>query len=192
VEAHDDLETNMRNVLFNYVNCGCDILPLATYGMQDNVWKGVAHGSNPLATWAHIPYFQAKVNPEYMKTKFYVKRDPEREQALMDRHGLTGKEYIFVHNEPDRHSLHVVQSKYPIFNPDTKESPFNVFDYLGVLENAKEIHCINSSWAWVVELFKIGSNKTNFLNCTLANSTSFQPASTVKMVFTDDRWTFKE
>jgi hypothetical protein len=79
-----------------------------------------------------------------------------------------------------------------VFNPDPSESPFNVFDYLGVLENAKEIHCINSSWAWVVELFKIGSNKTNFFNCSLANSASFQPPSTVKMVFTDSRWTFKE
>jgi hypothetical protein len=192
VDAHDNLETNMRNVLFNYVNTGCEILPLATYGLQDQIWKAFAHGDTPFVTWAHLPYFQAKVNPEYMKTKFHVERDPEREQACMVRHDLTGKDYIFVHSEPARHKPNIVESQYQVFNPDPTETPFNVFDYLGVLENAKEIHCINSSWAWVVELCKLGSKQTNFLNCTLAYSSCFQPPSTVKMVFTDLRWTFKE
>jgi hypothetical protein len=192
VFAFEDVQKNLRSILFNFQNRGYCILPLATYAIEDNVLKALAHGNNPYSTWAHAPYFQAKVNPEYMRTKFYVFRDRERERNLMKKLNLVGKDYIFVHNEPDRHAPNVVESKYEVFNPNTKETPFNVFDYLGVLENAKEIHCINSAWAWVVELFRIGSKETNFMNSSLSNSHSFQPVSTVKMVFTDSIWTFKD
>ena len=190
--AYDDLQKNTRVILSNFQSRGYSILPLATYALDDTTWKTLVHGNDPHSTWAHTPYFQAKVNPEYMRTKFHVVRDREREGKLMEKLNLMGKEYAFVHNEPDRHLPNVVESKYEVFNPDTKELPFNIFDYLGVLENAKEIHCINSAWAWVVELFRIGTKNTNFMNSSLSNSHSFQPVSTVKMVFTDSIWTFKD
>jgi hypothetical protein len=168
------------------------VLPLATYGIHENNWKQLTYGDAPLSTWCHLPYFQAKVNPEYMRTKFYFERDHEREDAFYKKMGLEGQDYIFVHNEPDRHRENIVQSPYKVFNPDVKISPFNIFDYLKILENAKEIHCINSGWPWVVELFKIGSHKTNFMHCPKSLYNDYYPPDNIKMVFTENIWTFLE
>ena len=169
-----DFRTDIQNLCI-------PILQLATYSIPEPIWVQLTHGEHAISNWAHLPYTQAKVNPEYMRTKFYINRNFDRENCLFEQLGLKNKEYIFVHN-------HNVESKYFIFKPDNTINPFNIFDYIKVLENAKEIHCVNSSWAWVVELVKIGSNKTNFLKCLLAHD--YYPPSTVKTVFTDTRWTF--
>ena len=173
------LRSNIHSEFINDIKI--PILRLASYSIPEHIWVQLTCGEDAISNWAHLPYTQARVNPVYMRTKFHIDRNIDKENCLFEQYGLKNKEYIFVHN-------HDVESKYFIFKPDNTINPFNIFDYLKILENAKEIHCVNSSWAWVVELVKIGSNKTNFLKCLLAHD--YFPPSTVKTVFTDVRWTF--
>ena len=76
---------------------GYTIMRLATYLFPDDMWKFLTHGSL-CGTWAHVPYFQAGVNPVYMRSKFKVIRDTVRENNLMKLLGLENTEYIVVHN----------------------------------------------------------------------------------------------
>ena len=177
------LRSNIHSEFINDIKM--PILRLATYGIDESAWKYFTETN--LSTWAHLPYFQARVNPEYMRTKFYVDRNLEREENLFEQLGLKNKEYIFVHTD-SRHKDHIVETEYFIFSPNNSVEPFNIFDYLKILENAKEIHCMNSGWVWLVELMKIGSNKTNFLKCLLAH-THYSP-EVIKMAFTESIWTF--
>jgi len=57
-------------------------------------------------------------------------------------------DYIFLHNTSST-EVRPINEKYLqhdfIFVPDIKFTD-NIFDYVGLLENAKEVHCINSSF----------------------------------------------
>lgn len=153
-------------------------LALATYGMDDNTWNMLSQNFN----WTHVPYLQAKVNPMYMYTKFRVERDREREDELYNR--LINGEYIFVHDAGSENNKGVsLNTDLPIIKPDM--SVDNIFDYLKIIENAKEVHCINSSFAVMVELVGVAKNK-RFFHTSVAH-TYYKP-EIVKTVFTE--WTF--
>ncbi len=52
-----------------------NVLPLATYGAEDQLWKFMTHTGNPgtmFTNWAYGVYVQAGVNPLFMHTKFHV------------------------------------------------------------------------------------------------------------------------
>ena len=153
-------------------------LALATYGMDDNNWNVLSQNFN----WTHVPYLQAKVNPMYMYTKFKVDRDLEREDKLYRK--LIDGDYIFVHDAGSNNDNGVtLDTDLPIIRPDM--SVDNIFDYLKIIENAKEVHCINSSFAVMVELVGVAKGK-RFFHTGIAH-TYYKP-DIVKTVFTD--WTF--
>ncbi len=91
---------------------------------------------------------------------FYIEREWEREMALFDKFDVKEGKYIFLHESPgigvndniiDRNKL----SDLPIVQADIKYTK-NIFDYCYLLEHAAEIHCIESSF-----LFLIDSIETN-------------------------------
>ena len=93
-------------------------------------------------------------------TDFYVDREWEMEMALFDKFEVKEGKYIFLHESPgigvndntiDRSKL----PDLPIVQADIKLTR-NIFDYCYLLEHAAEIHCIESSF-----LFLIDSIKTN-------------------------------
>ena len=153
-------------------------LALATYGMDDNTWNMLSQNFN----WTHVPYLQAKVNPMYMYTKFKLVRDHEREDELYEK--VVKGDYIFVHDIGSANEVGMsIDNNLPIIRPDM--SVGNVFDYLKIIENAKEVHCINSSFAVMIELTGVAKGK-RFFHTGIAH-TYYKP-DIVKTVFTD--WTF--
>lgn len=155
-----------------------DVLPLATYSMPDEIWKLFCHGEGPLVTnWCHAVYNQAGVPVEYMRSKFRV------ELHAFKRTGLECGKYIYVHDDPERNRSIQVTSDLPVFRvSEWLDRLTNIFDYCLIIENAAEVHCMHSSHAWLVELMGLGRRETN-INC---------PNHSVRMVFTEDRWTFKK
>lgn len=164
------------------------ILPLATYAMENESWHIYAKMTN----WAHGVYLQAGVNPLYMHTKFKVVRTitSELEPPVRD--------YIFVHDDVERDRVINVTSDLTIYRPKTKvidknheffecEHP-NIFKYLSIIENAKEVHCMNSSYNWMIELMTIGTPRKNFFHLGVAHL--YYDDDLVKSVFTDRVWTF--
>jgi len=158
-------------------------LNLGTYSCSNNEWAYIIKNFN---SWAHFPYYQAGLNPIIMKTKFKLVRDTEREEELLKTFG--DDDFIFVHEDP-KHKCLQVDTTYNIIKPDTVSLPFNIFDWLGVLEKAKEIHCGHGGFAWIVEMCNIGTKETNFFHLNCANPTI--STKEVMCVFSEDQWTFK-
>ena len=169
---------------------------LATYKIPDQIWLQML--SDPtygtMTNWAYGVYMQAGVNPYYMRSKFHVERDLEREEKLFNHYGLTEGEYIFVHDNPgsdlkDGTRKVDVKSDLKIFNPnDTyKEFP-NIFDYATIIENAKEVHCMHSCYVWLIDLLNLGRKETNFLHINVAHT--YYPTHAIKTTFNEDLWTF--
>jgi hypothetical protein len=169
---------------------GYEIRPLATYKVPTHVWNWFTVGEGKeMANWTHTTYIQGGVNPFYMKTKFKVVRDLEREQKVFDQFGLKKGEYLFVHESKDRSRTIEYPKDLPVFNPDDhyKEIP-NMFDYLTIIENAKEVHCMTSSYAMLIELTEIGDKHRNFLH-TL-ELPDYLTIRETHLSYTDKLWTF--
>lgn len=183
--------TNPREI-WSKVPKGEDVqvIPLATYGMDDRSWSVFTN----VANWAHGVYLQAKVNPLYMYTKFRVIRDKSIELPPP-----TDKDYIFVHDDPERNRNIKVETDLHVYKPQSKviderkeffqcDHP-NIFSYIGLIEKAKEVHCMNSSYNWMIELMKIGDKSKNFFHTKIAHL--YYTEDTVKTVFSDNMWTFQ-
>ena len=164
---------------------GSRILPLATYGMENNVWENFTQVTN----WAHGVYLQAKVNPLYMYTKFKVVQDSSIQLSPPT------SDYIFVHDDRERDRCIDIDTDKFIYKPHSKvidkNKEFfhcensNIFSYIWIIENAKEVHCMNSSYNWMIELMKLGNKKTNFFHLNVGAHPQYTP-DIVKTVFSDD------
>lgn len=191
-------DTSPKSVFEAAQATGYSILPLATYSLDPEFWKLVCHNNgdskmgnvNPRITnWCHSVYNQAGVNIDYMRSKFKVERDEQREQEFFDKLGLVKGEYVYVHDDPSRgRDLEKFLKYSNVFNPNDYYSEYpNIFDYIKVIENAKEVHVMHSSHAWLIELLRLGDPSKNFFY----NINSVNPYDSVKCVFTDSIWTFK-
>ena len=184
------VETTNVQEIHSKLPTGSRVLPLATYGMDDATWNRYTSATN----WAHGVYLQAKVNPLYMYTKFKVMRD----SSIQISPPL--KDYIFVHDDHERNRFINVETDMFVYKPHSKlidkKSEFfqcdnsNIFSYIWIIENAKEVHCMNSSFNWMIELMKLGDKKTNFFHLNVAHL--YYKPDTVKSVFSDHVWTFED
>lgn len=158
------------------------ILALATYGIHDDLWKLATSGPlNVLVNWAHSVYIQAGIPPKYMYSKFKVIRDKDKEIKYNHNN------YIFIHDDSER-GMNINVSHENIFRitKDRLKNNPNIFDYLSVIENAKEVHCMDSCYAWLINLMEIGTPAKNFLHLNVKGNYNTQM---VKTVFGDDIWT---
>lgn len=182
------LETTDLKEIESKVPNDSKVLPLATYGVNSDDWDKYTSITN----WAHGVYLQAKVNPLYMYTKFKVMRDSSIQI------NPPSKDYIFVHDDPERNRYINVETDKFIYKPHAKlinkkdeifqcDNP-NIFSYIWLIENAKEVHCMNSSYNWMIELMKLGNKKTNFFHTNVAHL--YYTPYVVKTVFSDHVWTF--
>jgi hypothetical protein len=169
---------------------GYEIRPIATYKVPTDMWNWFTVGpGKEMANWSHTSYIQGGVNPSYMKTKFKVVRDLEREQQVFEKFGLKKGEYIFVHESKERKRTIKYPTELPVFNPDDhyREIP-NMFDYLTIIDNAKEVHCMTSSYAMLVELTEVGDKHKNFLH-TL-DIPGYLTIRESYLTYSDKLWTF--
>jgi hypothetical protein len=172
------------------VQDGYEYVPLASYKISNEMWIWFTLGQGKeMTNWTHATYIQGGVNPSYMLTKFKVDRDLEREQKVFEKFNLKKNEYIFVHESKSRERTIKYPTDLPIFNPDEhyKEVP-NIFDYLTIIENAKQVYCMTSSYSWVVELNKLGDKTKNFLY-TL-DIPDYYTIRESYLTYTDKIWTF--
>ena len=59
-------------------------------------------------------------------------------------------------------------------------------NYLKIIENAKEVYCLDSAWAWLIELMNIGDSSKNYLDL----DQKFYHRATTKSVFRETTWTY--
>jgi hypothetical protein len=95
-------------------------------------------------------YKQLNIPLEYKRTYFKVCRDSENEKKCFEHYNPPDK-YIFVHNTSSVGTFDLnIKSDLPIITP--KGYDFTLLDYLYLIENAEEIHCIDSSFLNMIDL----------------------------------------
>lgn len=107
-------------------------------------------------------YRQAQIPHEVRWSKFSYKRNPQKEKSLYNRLGCDLGPYIFLHEDSSRgYKIRedLLPSGINIIRPDPKLKGFSFFDYLGVMENALEIHSIESSFAILAEQMDLKNQK---------------------------------
>lgn len=95
-------------------------------------------------------YKFAELPLEILWSSFSVERDGERERSLSQKMHAVGP-YLFLHDDaryPINHKK--ISSTLPMLRPDTSLTD-NIFDYCGVLEQAEEIHVMDSSFMFLVD-----------------------------------------
>ena len=99
-------------------------------------------GQKPLA-WERVIYNQLSIDYKHRYADFHIERDYEREKMLEDKLDL-----------PEEFALCCTSSSEGNFAPDIRsqfkkifleKKTDSIFDWIGVIEKAKEIHCIDSA-----------------------------------------------
>ena len=90
---------------------------------------------------------------------FFVKTDEEREASFFDNFDIDS-DYAFIHEDANR-GMEVTKNldeKLRLIRAD-RSLTNNIFDYLKLIENAKEIHCIPSSFLFLIDSFDFKGHK---------------------------------
>tara|TARA_R110000850_G_scaffold4199_2_gene19528 strand:- start:43 stop:747 length:705 start_codon:yes stop_codon:yes gene_type:complete len=129
-----------QNNVENFLRIGFENYP---FGLEEQLGKNC---------WEFF-YEQVGVPKEVRVRDFYCKRDEEEETRVLEKLNPTGKPFVFVHDDPARGfkvDRSVIDSSFNIIENDTSE---NIFYFLKVLEEAEAIHCMESSFKSLVDLY---------------------------------------
>lgn len=135
------MTTNECRFVDGYIDsCGGDLLRLGF----DQIQKSSS------LNFDQVFYIFAGVPFDNRWTKFYIRRDHREEQRVLSKLNPTGEAYMFVHDDPSRgFSFDPPNSGgLKIIRNDPSE---DIFSMIGVLENASEIHCMESSFRCLIE-----------------------------------------
>jgi hypothetical protein len=108
-------------------------------------------------------YDQAKIDFEHRWKSFSLVRNYRREDELFEILVGDRKPYVFVHDDHSRNfgiNEKYLPKKYAVVRPDIRLGGKYYFtDYLKIIENAAEIHCMESSFAALIESCEIDRPK---------------------------------
>lgn len=100
-------------------------------------------------------YDQAGVPFPERWDSWFIERDKEREDALFNSLLIDG-DYIFVHDVSSKGVRNLkIESNLRQIKPTKSPEESSIFDWLKVIENAKEIHVINSSFVHIINSLEI-------------------------------------
>jgi hypothetical protein len=117
-------------------------------------WDGDDFPSKIPMTWDRNIYHQFSLNFNMRWDNFFAPRNIEKENELYELLGCGTGDYAFVHDSPSRNFTidnSYINPKLIVIKPITKINKFSIFDYRKVLENASEVHCIESSFSALIE-----------------------------------------
>ena len=112
--------------------------------------------NDPKARFDQVFYKMANVPFEDKWSKFYFQRDLEKEKDVFyNKLGLKdGEKFIFVHDDKERPMM---VSKLPqgvkVVKPDRQD--ISIFDFLYTIEQAEEVHCIDSSFFNLIDCLQL-------------------------------------
>jgi hypothetical protein len=99
-----------------------------------------------------IFYEQANVSFEKRCENFHIVRDLNNELELFKQFGVKEKEYIFIHDDPSRNYniyKHIPEGVQVVRNTLGN----NIIDYAYLIENALEVHVIESSFKLMIDFW---------------------------------------
>ncbi len=136
----------LRNNISNFIKIGHENYP---WGNEKTLQKGCAE----------LFYEQISLDPQSRFTNFYFLRDLEQEERVYLKLNPNNEPYIFVHDD-DTRGYSIADEK--IFNICGKEIKIirndlseNIFHFFKILENAEQIHLMESSFKSLVEILNM-------------------------------------
>jgi len=109
-------------------------------------------------------YRQSNIDYEKRWESFYINRDKEKENLLRSE---IGHKYIFVHDDISRGLVIKNNFKHKIYRPNHilgKDSQNSIFDYIKLIEDSEEIHCMDSSFAAMIDHIPELKDKPKFIH----------------------------
>ena len=137
---------------------GYDVMLLGDHAGSQQDWKAL----DPV--WSRAMYRAAGLDPADMHDLFCVSRQPDREEAMLRFvRQCVGDVYVVVHDDPGR-GFAVDRSRLPPGMPvvhvdDPRWRTTNIFDYVGVLENAMEVHGFDSCFMLMADFLSVRARK---------------------------------
>jgi len=102
-------------------------------------------------------YSQIGLDYEYSYDKFYVPSSPNKENQLFEhlltKYKITDSSFSFIHNSSTKGTFKLkdLPKKNTIYMKQKDDIYNNIFLYKKVILEAKEIHCVNSSFSTLAE-----------------------------------------
>ncbi len=101
-----------------------------------------------------IFYDQVGIPYEVRKDYFYIERDSKQEENLLKKKNPNGESFIFIHDDKSRgfeiNRKHLLNDKLLVIENDVSE---NIFNFIGVIKKAEEVHCMESSFKTLVDIY---------------------------------------
>jgi len=94
-------------------------------------------------------YYTNSVDFSKKYENFKLTRDLNKEKEVFNKYGLVEGEYIFVHDDRER-GYNINMYGEDIVRPGFSATK-NIFDFLYLIENAKEIHCMDSCFFIMID-----------------------------------------
>ena len=119
--------------------------------------------------WCDAFYANAHLSPKMLRDEFFMLRSRDREEFFYRRviDQLGTDRYVVVHDDPSRYAPITVKTDLPIVRIGRGLFPVEsdtIFDYCTLIERAQEYHGYDSSFAWLVELFRLRPKPKTFLH----------------------------
>ena len=103
---------------------------------------------------------------------WHVERESEQEKSLVEELCLD-EDYIFVHDKSSVGDYNLnISTNLRQIKPNKLESEKSIFDWMGIIENAKEVHAISSSFVHLIDSMKL-KNKLYFHDIKAAHGMGF-------------------
>lgn len=107
--------------------------------------------------WDEAFYVQVGISFKERWESFYIERNLEDECILKNKHQISN-DYAIVHgvdsSNTDRLDYEKINKNLQVIRIEKKYDK-SIFDYIGLIQNAKEIHCINSSFIHLVDSYDL-------------------------------------
>jgi hypothetical protein len=100
-------------------------------------------------------YNSVNIPFDYRFSKFNFERDYENEKNIMEELNPNNEEYVFIHDDINRGfsiDRNKIRTDLKIIENNTK---YNFFNMIGIIENAKEVHLMQSSFKDLINSFTI-------------------------------------
>ena len=108
---------------------------------------------------AEIFYILVNMSYDIRFKNFYFEREAHEEQRVYEKLNPTNEDYVFVHDDPSRGFTITDEKVYELAGKQIKiirnDMEENLFHFTKILENAKQIHCMESCFRSLVETTQV-------------------------------------
>ena len=140
-KEHDSVEKYQKETGF----------PILTVGFS-NYHPSGQHASNKNC-WEYF-YEEWGIDYEVRKDLFFAERDKKEEERVFDKLNPQGEPFIFIHEDISRgfelDRSHFINPALKTIENDVTE---NIFHFTKILEEAAEVHCMESSFKTLIDIY---------------------------------------